>query len=68
MHPLQSDLSNSLRYDQLLAEANHQRLLARAGPRPRVPWRERVRAKRRAVGFRLVEAGLRLVDETAAVR
>jgi hypothetical protein len=63
MHPVHSDLSNSLRYEQLLAEANHQRLMARAGPPPRVQWRERVSAARRAVGYRLVEAGLHLVND-----
>lgn len=61
MHPLHSAASNALRYDQLLAEASHERLLARAAPRRRMPWRHRFAAARRAAGYRLVEAGLHLV-------
>jgi hypothetical protein len=61
MHPLETELLVSLHRQQLLADAEHERLLARAGPRPRMPLRARVVSARRSLGFRLVETGLRLV-------
>lgn len=53
-------LTNHLRYERLLAEAASARLASGAAPLPAVPWHERVASARRALGYRLVEAGLRL--------
>lgn len=61
MLPHESFLSVDLRRERLLAEARHARLLARAGPRERVPLRTRAAEARRAAGYRLVEVGLNWV-------
>jgi hypothetical protein len=65
MHPLESEQYLRLRRERLLAEAAAARAAARAARLP-VPSRaERVAARRRALGYRLVEAGLRLAVGSA---
>ncbi|MPZ88534.1 MAG: hypothetical protein GEU81_10760 [Nitriliruptorales bacterium] len=61
MHPVASAAHARVRMEERQAEAARARLLAVAMPPPRVPLPERFAATRRALGYRLVEAGLRLV-------
>lgn len=60
MHPAVSAVQARLRMEERHAEAARARLLGAAAPLPRVPLPERLAARRRAIGYRLVEAGLRL--------
>jgi len=60
MFPHDPSLANHLRRERLLEEAARARLVSGAARLPAPPWRERVTAARRAVGYRLVEAGLHL--------
>ena len=60
MSVLLSDVHARLHREQLLAEAEHGRRLARAARLPTVPLRLRAIRWRRRFGFRLVEVGLRL--------
>lgn len=68
MFPHDPAITNRLRHERLLHEAAHARLVAGAAPLPAVPWSQRVAAARRAVGYRLVEAGLHLAVGPVAPR
>jgi hypothetical protein len=61
MHPFESALHARLRGEQLAGEAEQARRCPPVAPSPPVPVRQRAVALRQAVGYRLVEAGLRLV-------
>jgi hypothetical protein len=60
MHPALADVCVRLHRERLLAEAADQRLRAGAARIPRVPLTARLASRRRALGYRLVEIGLRL--------
>jgi len=60
MHPVVPDVLVRLHRERLLAEAADQRLRAGAARSPRVPLAARLASRRRALGYRLVEIGLRL--------
>jgi hypothetical protein len=60
MHAVMSDLHARARHQQLLEEAAHQRLCAHAARLPAVPLAVCLARRRRAIGYRLVEVGLRL--------
>ncbi len=61
MHPYHSMLVASWRREQLLADASAQRRARAAGPAVVPSLRERLIARRTALGYRLMEAGLRLM-------
>jgi hypothetical protein len=61
VHPVVSDVQARQRRGERHAEAASARLLASAAPLPRVSLPERLVARRQAIGYRLVEAGLRLI-------
>lgn len=64
MHPYNAQLASELRRRALVEEAAHARLLAGAARLPAAPLHVRVAkryaARRQALGYLLVEAGLRL--------
>lgn len=61
MHPYHSVLVASWRRERLLAEAASYRAGRTAGPAVAPSLRERLIARRTALGYLLVQAGLRLV-------
>lgn len=60
MHPALADTHVRLHRERLLAEAADQRLRAAAARVPPFPLGARLASRRRALGYRLVEVGLRL--------
>ncbi len=60
MHPALVDVCLRLHRERLLAEAADQRLRNGAARIRRVPLAARLASRRRALGYRLVEIGLRL--------
>jgi len=68
MHPALTDVVVRLHRERLLAEAGDQRLRAGAARIPRVPLAARLASRRRALGYRLVEIGLRLALDRARPR
>lgn len=61
MHPYHSVLVASWRQERLLAEAAFARAARAAGPAVVPSLRDRLIARRTALGYLLVQAGLRLV-------
>jgi len=60
MHPALADDHVRLHRERLLTEAAEQRLCAAAARVPPAPLGARLASRRRALGYRLVELGLRL--------
>lgn len=60
MHPLQTSVIATLHRAELLEQAAAARRAAHADRLPAIPWRSRLNARKRELGYRLVEAGLRL--------
>lgn len=68
MYPQDPSVMNHLRHQELLRAAARVRLACSAATLPAPPWSERIASARRAVGYRMVEAGLHLAVGRAAPR